>query len=161
MARHDQDRENLLKEATALVERASLRLEGQDEEIIVGFRRDGCASFYFGATRAYQFTTDGQLRRAFVGELLFKAEAGKLVALRRRRTEHAVELVRSDLDAEATRAFLDEMQSGLGQLRRAIVADRLTLVGQVPSTADVLGRTHAWLDRFARRVAIARSPRVS
>lgn len=161
MARHEQDREDLLKEATALVERASLRLEGQDEKIVVGFRRDGCASFYFGATRAYQFTTDGELRRAFVGELIFKSEAGKLVALDRRRTEHAVELVRDDLDAAATRAFLDEMQFHLGQLHCAIDADRLTLVGQVPPTAHVVGRIGAWLDRFVGRVTIARSPRVS
>ena len=161
MARHEQNREDLLKEATALVERASLRLADRGEEIIVGFRRDGCASFYFGATRAYQFTTDGELRRAFVGELLFKAQAGQLVALRRRRTEHAVELVRDDLDAAATCAFLDEMHSYLGQLRQAIRADRLTLVGQVPPTADVVPRIHAWLDRFAESIAVARSPRVS
>lgn len=161
MARQEQDREDLLAQGTALVERASLRVKGQDVEIIVGFRRDGGASFYFGATRAYQFTSDGPLRRAFVGELLFKAEASKLVALRRRRTEHAVELVRDDLDAEATRAFLDEMQSHLGQLHRAIVTDGLTLVGQVPSTADVLGRIRAWLHQFAGCVSIARSPRVS
>jgi hypothetical protein len=161
MARQEQDREDLLAQATALVERASLRVKGRDEEIIVGFRRDGGASFYFGAARAYQFSSDGPLRRAFVGELLFKAEAGKLVALRRRRTEHAVELVRDDLDAEATRAFLDEMQSHLGQLHRAIVADGLTLVAQIPSAADVLGRIRAWLHQFARCGTIARSPRAS
>jgi hypothetical protein len=161
MARHEHDREDLLKEASALVERASLRREGQDEEIIVGFRRDGSASFYFGSARSYQFNTAGQLRRAFVGDLLYKAEAGKLVALARRRTEQAVELVRDELDAKATRDFLDEMWSHLEQLHRAIVAGRLTVIGKVPPEADVVVRIEAWLAQFGDRVTIARSPRVS
>ena len=74
MARRESDREDLLREATALVERAELTIEGFDEPIVVGFRRDGSASFFFGADPVYQFNTAFELRRAFVVGLLYKAE---------------------------------------------------------------------------------------
>ena len=48
MARHEEDREDLLAEATALVERAELVVEGAAESVVIGFRRDGCASIYCG-----------------------------------------------------------------------------------------------------------------
>ena len=64
MAREEQDREDLLREASALVERAEVALADGATRVVLGFRRDGCASFYFGSERAYQFNTDDALRRA-------------------------------------------------------------------------------------------------
>ena len=64
MSRQQQDREDLLQEATALVQRIGLRLAGEDEELVIGFRRDGGASFYWGGSLAYQFNSRGHLRRA-------------------------------------------------------------------------------------------------
>ena len=98
MAREEHNREDLLAEATALVERASLRLDGFAEEVVVGFRRDDSASFYFGADRVYQFTSEGALRRAMIAPLLYKAEQGRLIALERHRTADAVEMVRRELE---------------------------------------------------------------
>ena len=37
MSRQAQDREDLLREATALLERAELRVDGCDDPLIVGF----------------------------------------------------------------------------------------------------------------------------
>ena len=47
MARQESNREDLLREATALVERVELHVPAFEEPIVVGFRRDGCASFLF------------------------------------------------------------------------------------------------------------------
>jgi hypothetical protein len=160
MARQEQDREDLLAEAKALVERASLRIDRDAEETIVGFRRDGSASLFFGAARVYQFTSQGHLRRAFVDDVLYKAEGGRLVALRRHRTANAVELVRHDLDDDAAQGFLEEMRRHLDRLRDALTAGRFSLVGQVPETSDVVVRVRQWLDRFGGAISIARSPRV-
>src|SRR3954447_20411722 len=103
MSRHESDREDLLREATALVERIELTVGGFDLPVVCGFRRDGAASFYFGADPVYQFNAVGQLRRAFVAGRLIKAERGRLVALSRERTENEVALVRHELSAaEAT-----------------------------------------------------------
>lgn len=159
MARQEQQREDLLAEAKALVERVSLRIAGEDDEIVVGFRRDASLSVYFGSEQVYQFTSEGQLRRAFVDDLLYKAEQGRLVALRRQRTDRAVELVRHDLDDAETRRFLEAMRAHLGKLQRALAEGRATIVGQVPAGIDVVGRVRSWLDKDSPGVTIARGPR--
>ncbi len=158
MAREEHDREDMLAEAKNLVERASLRLPDYDEEVFVGFRREGGASFYFGPLRAYHLTSIGQLRRAFVGGLLYKAEEERLVSLRRQRTECAVELLRHELSDTEQRMFLDEMQRHLNTLRDALASGNFAVVGQVPRGADVVERTGDWFERFAGKVVVARSP---
>ena len=47
-----------MAEATALVERVELKLPDADDRVVVGFRRNGCASVFFGPDPVYQFTTD-------------------------------------------------------------------------------------------------------
>jgi hypothetical protein len=159
MPREEHDREDLLAEATALVERASFRIPGDAAEIVVGFRRDGCPSFYFGPQRVYHFTSAGSLRRAFVDDLLYKTERGRLVSLRRHRTEDTTELASHELDAGATKTFLDEMHLHLAALRRALAESRFTLIGQISPSSDVPARVLAWLEALPAQIAIARSPR--
>src|SRR5688572_5223634 len=109
MARESQDREDLLAEATALVERVELAIPGEREPVVAGFRRDGCLSLFFGADPVYQFNTSNMLRRAYVGGKLYKAEKGHLIALDRRRESGGVYLVRQPLDVRATADFLSRM----------------------------------------------------
>src|SRR5262249_46184738 len=104
MAREEQDREDLLREAKTLHQRVSLKWAEHEEPSGIGFRRDGGASFYLTPQRVYQFTSDGRLRRAFVEDLLFKAERGRLVSLRRQREPDRVVLLRHELDDDAQRA---------------------------------------------------------
>ena len=80
MVRDERDREDLLAEATALVERISLRIDPQQEPVVIGFRRDGSASFYCAAEEVYHFNSAGQMRRAYVDGQLFKATAGRLAS---------------------------------------------------------------------------------
>jgi hypothetical protein len=163
MARHEQDREDLLAEAKTLVERAGLRLAlGSDsavEEVVVGFRRDGSLAIYFAADRVYQFTSTGQLRRAYLGDLLYKADRGTLVSLRRVRAEHATELVSRQLDQTETAAFLAEMQAYLSELLRRLSTNNYELAGQVPMDIDVIGRVVTWLQRPIEGIPVAQSPR--
>lgn len=161
MPRQQQDREDLLREATALAERISLRLSGHEEEIVVGFRRDGSASIYWGGSRVYQFTCDGRLRRAYVGDLLYKAEKGHLISLTRERKANVVELTRHVLSDSQTQAFLAEMRERLEQLHDALAKQNFTILGQVSVEGDLVDRTSCWLDEFACRVEVAQSPRVS
>jgi hypothetical protein len=161
MAEREQHREDLLAEATALAQRISLQLPGDREATIIGFRRDESASFYFGAVRAYHFTSTGELRRAFVGERLYKAQRGNLVAMRRRRKANVVELVSRALGTDEERRFVDETRSHLDRLKQALASGSLAVVGQVPKQADVLGRVRDWLARFGGSVTIAQSPRAS
>jgi hypothetical protein len=159
MARRERDREDLLAEATALVERVGLQVSGRPEAWVIGFRRDGSASFYFGADPVYQFTSDGKLRRAFVDGLIYKAEAGRLVSLDRQRTSGAVDLVRHDLDDREQRDFLEAIERRLCDLVNALNDEATQVVGQVPTDVNVKGRVKRWLARFDRTLGIADSPR--
>jgi hypothetical protein len=157
--RIEQDREDLLAEATALVERIELATDG-DPSIVVGFRKVGAGSLYFGPEPAYHFNSIDQLRRAYVGGLLFKAEKGLLISLDRRRTEGQVQLVRDSLDEQQTADFLAEFARRKNELKAAIRDGRCQIIGQVPADGDVLRRVADWLATLADCPAIASSPHV-
>lgn len=159
MAREEHDREDMLAEARNLVERASLRIPGNDEEVFVGFRRTGGPSFYFGPERAYQFTSVGALRRAFVDGLLYKAETGRVVSLRRQRGVQSIELLRHALSEAEQQAFLDEARWHLNALRDALAVGNVKVAGCVPEGADVVERIGQFLNRVGGQIVVADSPR--
>lgn len=160
MSRIESDREDLLREATALVERAELRVAGEPEPVTVGFRKGGSLSVYFGGDPVYQFNAVGELRRAYVGGLLYKADRGRLVALRRERNEHEVVLQRIELSPEELSRILEAMESRLQRLRLALKEQTYELLGQVAATEDVLGRVTAWLAVKERPIVVASRPNV-
>ena len=161
MAQEEHDREDLLAEATALVERVELRLAIFSAPLVIGFRREGAASFYFGAEPAYHFNSAGLLRRAFASGLLYKAERGRLVSLDRRRAAGEVQLVRHPLTDEETQTFLAALTARFLALREAVEQRRFERTRQEPEAADVISRVREWLAEYGERVAIANSPRVS
>ena len=159
MARVDTEREDLLREATALVERVELCLPDRDESLVAGFRRDGSASFFFGPDPVYQFNSRGQLRRAFVRGLLYKADQGHLYEMRRERTETEVQLVSRPLSEEETTAFLADARMHLVILHAALSTGRFNLVGQVPENGEVGSQLATWLGAVPAEISIARGPK--
>jgi hypothetical protein len=160
MARQESDREDLLREATALVERIELApAAGEGDHVVVGFRRDGAISTYFGADPAYHFNAAGELRRAYFDGLLFKAEQGRLISLERVRQADEVQLVRRELTPEAEAAFLADMMRRIRMLESQCREQQLISAGQVPVDVDVLGRAINWLSS-CQEVKLAASPRV-
>lgn len=158
MARHERDREDLLAEATALVERVELCVAGAWPQLVAGFRRDGCLSLYFGAAPAYHFNTRGELRRAYAGGRLYAARQGRLAALTRQRSPGQVALVEHRLNAAEQEAFLSEAASRLELLRRALEAASYSVLRQVPAEGRVADRLHAWLEKLPQRLAVAAAP---
>jgi hypothetical protein len=157
MAREEQDREDLMREATALVERIELRLPQETEPVVVGFRRAGGASFFFGDDPVYQFNAAGELRRAYVGGKLLKAERRRLVELTRVRTPAETQLVRHEFDDAETAPLLEAMQQRLARLRDALDST-FDVVAQVPADVDVVGRIRRELAALCRTATIADSP---
>lgn len=158
MARRESDRENLLREATALVERAELRLAGFDEPVVIGFRRDGCASVYLGADPAWHFNARNELRRAFVDGRLLKAQRRRLVALDRRRAAGEVQLLRRELNDAQTAALLARLRQSLDAAAASLAeSETHHLVGQVPDEVDVVKRIRRWLTALPAVVPIAAS----
>ena len=147
MARRESDKEDLLREATALVERVELEPAGawESEHVIAGFRLDGAASIFFGSDPVYHFNAAGELRRAYCDSLLFKAAAGRIVSLRRERQQHEVQLLRHELTETEQLAFLARLSGLLVGLTTALDTANYAVVGQVPYDADVVGRLQEWL----------------
>jgi len=160
MARKPNDREDLLREAKALVIRAELRVASFQEPIVVGFRSDGAASFYFGPEVVYQFNATGELRRAHLGGALFKSENRRLVRLTPTRTADSVELFRHEMTATESEEFLDAADKRLRQLREALLAQCVHIAGQVPAKADVVAQTRGWLEKRLGAIPLAESPRL-
>jgi hypothetical protein len=155
MARDESSREDLLREATALVERIELRPRATDlstaasklidQPIVAGFRRDGALSIFFGEDPVYQFNAAGELRRAYCNGKLLKATRGRLAALERTRTEHEVQLVRHELSCAEEAEFLSRMEDRLRELSRSIHAEKCEIADHVPPDTDVLSRLKKWL----------------
>ena len=166
MAREESSREDLLREATALVERIELvpncdssiaTSASGGEHIVAGFRRDGAFSIFFGEDPVYQFNAAGELRRAYAGGKLLKAARGRLAAMQRMRTQDEVQLVRHDLSREEEASFLNQIEDRLRHFSRSIEANLFEIVGRVPPDVDVLSRLKTWLEMH-EKLQIAAQP---
>ena len=81
MAKQTQDREDLMREGTAMPLRGRLLIEGI--EVVIGFRPAGQCSLYWNQDPVFQFDAQHQLRRAFVDSRRLKALDGRLAYLKR------------------------------------------------------------------------------
>jgi len=131
MARTDSDREDLIREATALKQRIEWDVPGESEPVVTGFKRDGSLSVYFGQDPVYQFNPAGQLRRAYVGDFLYRTQGDTLARLHRERTADETTLVRHDLNVEALAEFVTTMRSRLTRLTDCIDDQSGTILRQV------------------------------
>lgn len=167
MAREESNREDLLREATALVERIELILPGYGsssepnhlagQHVVAGFRPDGALSVFFGEDPVYQFNAVAELRRAYRGGLLFKAVRGRLVSLERIRHLDRIELRSRDLSDTQQADFVKQMADHLHELAHQLGRKGIEIVGQVPADADVRGRVRSWLARH-RNWHVAQRP---
>jgi hypothetical protein len=160
MAREIYQREDLLRDAKALVPRAMLRVRlfGSETEVFVGFRGQSL-SLYFGDDPVLHFNAQGELRRAFIADRLVKAEQGQLVSLQRQRSSGEVVLARVELNALQQEELLLDAARRLAELHSALTDNRWRLVGQIPEDGDAVARLGAWLDA-PRVIVVAKSPRV-
>lgn len=158
MAREEHPREDLLREATALVERLELLPENGDASIVVGFHQEGAASFYFGEDPVYHFNSAGELRRAYVKGKLYKADQRHLVELTRLRTPQQTQLVRDPLSPNETAAFLAAARQNLSRLASHLATHSFSLRGEVPQGANVVERVKSLLEKLPDQLLIAASP---
>lgn len=161
MSRNESDREDLMREAVALVERAELRVPGFDELITVGFRSNSALSLFIGQDPVYQFDPAGRLRRAFVDGFLFRSQHETLARLERVRTDTATQLHRYDLNAEELIHFRQAMTGTLQEINLQLRKHAITVNRAVPEHCEFLPRIQAalasvleangWLSREIRR----------
>ncbi len=158
MARMEQDREDLMREAVRLRPRGEFLLPGHTEPVFVGFRPQGGPSFYFGPDEVYQFNAAGELRRAYLQAALYKAQDGRLVRMVRRRTERETQLVSRVLAETESRQVLRRMYSRLEELRRRLQEGTAHLQAELPAQGRLPWQVLDWLKQHPQP-AVAATPR--
>lgn len=116
MALHEQDREDLMREATALFPRAEFQVEHQEDPLFWGQKQNGHFSFYFGSDPVYQFDQNGFLRRAFIDGQLYRTQGSTLARLTRVQDSAESVLQRYDLTETELAACLQKMGQRFLQL---------------------------------------------
>lgn len=112
MARNEADKEDLMADATALIERAEYCHPDTSATlgiVTVGFRRDDSLSLYFDQDPFYQFTSDGLLRRSYENGFLYRSQQETLAKLNRIRSEQQTTLQRTDLTPPELEDFRQRM----------------------------------------------------
>lgn len=146
MARHEEDREDLIREAVALPDRVELQVPSFEEPVTIGFRPNSAISIFVGQDPVYQFDPEGRLRRAYVAGLLYRSQHATLAMLRRERTETQTLLLRSDLDAPEAALFCRQMNDLLQALKLKLMAGEFETIRSVPQSADHVPRILAALE---------------
>ncbi|MEX0717609.1 MAG: hypothetical protein WD066_13535 [Planctomycetaceae bacterium] len=148
MAQNEADREDLLREATALVRRGEFRVPREPEPVTAGFRADGRMSIWFGTDPACHFDAAGGLRRAYIDGRLYRTQGTTLARLTRVRTPRATELQRHDLDPAELAAVRETIRARLATFAEALEANRASLLRGVPDDDDRLA------DELRDRIAV-------
>ena len=81
MARNESDREDLMREAVALVRRVECETGNENDSVISGFRKCGSLSLYFGPDPVYHFDDSARLRRAFGEGFLYRTQGTTLARI--------------------------------------------------------------------------------
>ena len=137
MAHCEDDREDIMREATAMPRRVEFTVTGT-LTVVAGFRQTGWFSLYVDQDPVYHFTADGRLRRGFVQGLLYRSQGNCLARLSRRRAAGVSELIRSDVGDAELDEFLMQMHNCCRQIHSAITQGDLRVLGCVPTDDDAL-----------------------
>jgi hypothetical protein len=137
VAKYKDDREDLMRDGTAMVHRGRWFID--QIEVVVGFRSGGQASVYWGQDPVFQFNARHQLRRVYIDTVRLAADNGRLVKLRQDdetslTAASAIRLERNPLSPELT----DEIEASW---RRCHEQLRQRVCGPWDETATVVGES--------------------
>jgi len=130
------DREDLMREATALRQRAEFDVRGESESVIAGYRPNGSLSIYFGPDPCYHFDPDLRLRRAYVDGDLYRTQGTTLARLHRDRTSGTVDLQRHDLTPNERTQFMERVIERLSRFAASVEDLTVRCVQQIPKDGD-------------------------
>lgn len=139
MPRQEHDKEDLIADATVLVDRAEYRLPGSLLNgclVTAGFRASDQLSVYFEQDPFYQFDPDGRLRRGLEDGYLYRSQTSTLARMHRERDKNQTMLVRHDLTVPELAAFRQRMLQRLSSFLKALAAANVTRERHVLVSAD-------------------------
>jgi hypothetical protein len=147
MSRVEADKEDLIRDATALVHRGEFAFTAPMEAgwewqvVTIGFRANGSPSFYFDQDPFYQFDADGRLRRAYSEGFLYRSQSSTLARMHRTRTSQMTTLQRYDLSPAQLAAFHECMLSRMTALQTHLQTGTLKCQRMVCPEGNLLERT--------------------
>ncbi|QDS87842.1 hypothetical protein EC9_20250 [Rosistilla ulvae] len=144
MAREPQDREDLLAEATGLPVRGVIVL-ADDFEVVVGFRDDGSASWFFAADPVFQFDPLFQLRRIFCDGTRYAVAGGQILRLEQATSGGRLQLTKHRLDPAETQQLLDRWKQNIGEVETALQAKTHRWQGASVSIERIDAKVRQWL----------------
>ena len=154
MAIHEQNREDLLRDGTGFTYRGEVMLEGQ--KVIVGFRRSNQAAFYFGEDPVFQLNSNLAVRRVYYGGLVYRAESGNLMEMRRCSKGGRVIFESLPLEEIKVSEILEALAQWLSTLRGAVERQDWKVVGE--GVEDFKNRLDAYMNRLSAPIKIGEQP---
>lgn len=166
MAKQPADREDLLREGTAMPVRGRLRIDST--EVVIGFRARGQLSLYWDQDPVFQFDEECRLRRVFIDSNRFKAENGRLVRLvklhdagnptveRLRLGTEAIPPRDESLILQRLTDCLQQIERSLGESSVACNDLSLQAVGAEPDV--FLQRVRQWVARLSFPIGVSDQP---
>ena len=159
VARQESDKEDLIRDATALVERAELICDGSPTLVTIGFFRDGRCTVYFEQDPFYQFDSEGRVRRAYENGFLYRSQASTLARMDRHRPTNAdgetekVILQRFDLTEIELIDFRERMLGLIRSLRDSIQNRQYTVQRAVTPDGNIPAQTLTLLKMVTQQKA--------
>lgn len=160
MARSEQDREDLMREATAMVRRGEYVAPQEVEPVTIGYRSSGALSIFFGQDPVYQFNDAGQFRRGYIDGELFKADGGRLVRMRRDRDDETTTLVSTAMSDVDQAEVIVKIEWRLSELAESIEEGETTCNAIVPADGNVAAEFLAWWRQRQMSIDVAAAPNV-
>ncbi|MCS7465259.1 hypothetical protein NZK35_01065 [Stieleria sp. ICT_E10.1] len=166
MAKQTDDREDLLRDGTAMPVRGRLWVDRA--EVVIGFRSRGQLSLYWDQDPVFQFDESCRLRRVFIDSCRLKAENGKLVRLRQphesinqsvERLRLLTEPISEDDEAAILQRLSDRLQQIDATLEQMVFdGNQATLqtVGATPR--DFARRVRGWIADWKEAMGVAGGP---
>ncbi|HEV7279215.1 MAG TPA: hypothetical protein VGN57_03295 [Pirellulaceae bacterium] len=160
MARREVPKEDLVRDATAFAVRVEFRRTENDPDwIFVGLREGGGGSVYFGDDEFCAFNDRGELRRAFRDGRLYKAEGGRLIAMRRERTDDASVLASEELSDASQNAIVATLAERIRNLRAELAEGSIAVTRSAGHPANDSAAIQVWLShRTEAPINVAQRP---
>ena len=166
MAKQTEDREDLLRDGTAMPVRGRLWVDRA--EVVIGFRSQGQLSLYWDQDPVFQFDESCRLRRVFIDSCRLKAENGKLVRLRQphesiaRRVDR-LRLVTEPISEVDEAAILQRLSDRLQQIdatldQMVFDADQALLQSVGATPPEFARRVRGWIADWDRSLGVAGGP---
>lgn len=159
MARESEDREDLLADATGLPVRGELSVAAKGT-VIVGFRGDRSASWFFGADPVFQFDPQHRLRRIYCDGVKYAVAGGVIVRLVQTPSNGRIQLTKEPLSEAEAAQLMQRWQSGIATVRDAIETNTHRWIGASVDIALLEIQVVQWLRDLPALVPIAKGSRL-